>query len=75
MSYSIIFDEAGSVVGGLYGASGFARWLRSLAKKRFDRERNEDADVQPQRDVAQSQEVSSKPLGATDHRASPPTGM
>ena len=63
------------VSGGLYGAPGFAHWLRSLSKKRFNREGSEEADVQPQRDVAQSEEVSSKPLGATDHGASPKRGM
>ena len=31
--------------------------------------------MQPQRDVAQSEEVSSKPLGATDHGASPKRRM
>ncbi|WP_327198127.1 tyrosine-type recombinase/integrase [Variovorax sp. Root318D1] len=44
---------AGLVVSGLYGAPGFAHWLRSLSKKRFNREGSEEADVQPQRDVAQ----------------------
>ena len=75
MSYSISFYQTGLVVSGPNGAPGFAHWLRGLSKKRFDREGNEEADVQPQRDVAQSREVSSKPLGATDHGASPKRGM
>ena len=69
------FYQAGLVVSGLCGAPGFALWLRSLAKKRFNREGDEESDVQPHRDVAQSEEVSSKTLGATDHSASPKMGM
>ena len=47
VSYSINFLPSRLVVSGLYGAPGFAHWLRSLSKKRFNREGSEEADVQP----------------------------
>lgn len=75
VSYCISFLPSRMVAGGLDGALGLAHWLRCAAKKPLNREGDEEAAVEPQRDVAQSVEVSSKALGATDHGASPGKSM